>query len=90
MADNRWQWTEHHKDCEWCGKYFVSNRFHAKTCSPSCRKALSRLPKTYDKKIAQLHELLDWVSKNKGFIERETWERDLTSISKRANNITYT
>lgn len=30
------------KACEACGKLFTSNRSHAKTCSPKCRRALSR------------------------------------------------
>lgn len=36
--------VQHHriKNCEWCGKAFRAARYHAKTCSPKCRTALSR------------------------------------------------
>lgn len=30
------------KNCEVCGKAFRAARYHARTCSPKCRTALSR------------------------------------------------
>jgi len=31
------------KDCDFCGEPFEAKARHKKTCSPKCRKALSRL-----------------------------------------------
>lgn len=46
-----WECPKGHRwsHCEVCRTWFPSKRYHAKTCGPKCRKALSRMERIFEK-----------------------------------------
>lgn len=82
-------YRKYFNDCDVCGGEFESVRYGASTCSAKCRKRKQRLDEKYRRQIERMHDILDWLRSNRPPLDgREQWERDLMSISRRANDIT--
>jgi hypothetical protein len=67
--------------CEVCLKEFTSRRDGARTCSPRCRKALSRLPRGHLDRLKRVTKNLDeiqWLKVRKQWDDfNRKWHRQL-------------
>lgn len=49
--------------CDVCHVWFFTNRSHAKTCTPTCRKAHSRRKDTFRREARKMHSAIRTVRK---------------------------